>query len=173
MSIPDIHTVESFGMIVKGTKTSKCYSKLCRHGCRNISRPCDIALTHWGRVTHKWVSKLTILGSDNGLAPIIWTNAGILLIGSLGTNFSEILIEINIQFSFSFKKLLLKTSSAKWRLFCLGLNAWTHWGRETHICVSVLTITGSVNGLDGVKPLSEPMLEHGYMDRWVKTSVKS
>ena len=45
------------------------------------------------------VGKLTIIGSDNGLAPeqrqaIIWTKAGILLIGPLGTNFSEILIEI-------------------------------------------------------------------------------
>ena len=43
--------------------------------------------------------KLTIIGSDNGLSPgrrqaIIWTNAGILLIGPLGTNFSEILIGI-------------------------------------------------------------------------------
>ena len=56
-------------------------------------------LTHWGRVTHICVSKLTIIGSDNGLSPdrrqaIIWTNAGLsLLIGPLGTNFSEILIE--------------------------------------------------------------------------------
>ena len=55
--------------------------------------------THWGRVTHICVNKLTIIGSDNGLSPgrrqaIIWTNAGILLIGPLGTNFSEILIEI-------------------------------------------------------------------------------
>ena len=54
-------------------------------------------LTHWGRVTHKCVSKLTIIGSDNGLSPgqhqaIIWTNAGILLIRPLGTNFSEIKI---------------------------------------------------------------------------------
>ena len=44
-------------------------------------------LTHWGRVTHICVSKLTIIGSDNGLSPgrrqaIIWTNAGILLIGA-------------------------------------------------------------------------------------------
>ena len=83
-----------------------------------------VSLTHWSRVTHICVSKLSILGSDNGLSPgrrqaIIWTNAGILLIGPLGTNFSEILIEIN---TFSFKKLLLKTSSAKWRPFCLGLN---------------------------------------------------
>ena len=55
--------------------------------------------THWGRVTHIYVSDLTIIGSDNGLSPgrrqaIIWTNAGILLIGPLGTTFSDILIEI-------------------------------------------------------------------------------
>ena len=41
-----------------------------------------IQLTHWGRLTHICVSKLTIIGSDNGLLPgrrqaIIWTNAGI------------------------------------------------------------------------------------------------
>ena len=51
-------------------------------------------ITHWGRVTHICVSQLTIIGSDNGLSPgrrqaIIWTNAGILLIGPLGTNLSE------------------------------------------------------------------------------------
>ena len=56
-------------------------------------------LTHWGRVTHICVNELTIIGSDNGLSPcrrqaIIWTNARILLIGPLGTNLSEILIEI-------------------------------------------------------------------------------
>ena len=55
------------------------------------------SLTHWGRVTHICVGKLSIIGSDNGLSPgrrqaIIWTNAGISLIGPLGTNFSEILI---------------------------------------------------------------------------------
>ena len=81
-------------------------------------------LTHWGRVTHICVSKLAIIGSDNGLSPerrqaIIWTNAGLLLIGPLGTNFSEFLVEILI---FSFKKMLLKVSSAKRRPFCLGLN---------------------------------------------------
>ena len=87
-------------------------------------------LTHWGRVTHICVSKLTITGSDNGLSPdrcqaIIWTNAGILLIGPLGTNFNEILIEI---ITFSFKKMRLKVSSAKWRPFCLGLNVLTQFG---------------------------------------------
>ena len=78
-------------------------------------------LTHWGRVTHICVSTLTTIASNNGLSPgrrqtIIWTNAGMLSIGSLGTNFSEILIEIQI---FSFKKMHLKMSSAKCRL---GLN---------------------------------------------------
>ena len=82
------------------------------------------SLTHWGRVTHICVSKLTIIGSDNGLSPdwrqaITWTSTGILLIGPLGTNFSEILVEI---YAFSFKKMHLKMSSGKWRPFCLGLN---------------------------------------------------
>ena len=39
---------------------------------------------------------------------IIWTNAGILLIRTLGTNFSEILSEIHV---FSFKKMHLQMSS--------------------------------------------------------------
>ena len=81
-------------------------------------------LTHWGRVMHICVGNLTIIGSDDGLLPgrrqaIIWTNAVILLIGLLGTNFSELLIEIQ---TFSFKKKHLKVSSAKLRPFCLGLN---------------------------------------------------
>ena len=59
-----------------------------------------VRLTHWGRMTHICVSKLNIIGSDNGLSlgrcqAIIWTNAGILLIGPIGTNFSEILSEIH------------------------------------------------------------------------------
>ena len=61
-------------------------------------------------MTHIWVGNLIIIGSDNGLSPdrrqaIIGTNAGILLIGPLGTNFSEPLIEIDI---FSFKKMFLE-----------------------------------------------------------------
>ena len=44
-----------------------------------ISKWLSLLLTHWGRVTHICVSKLTIIGSDNGLSPdrrqaIIWTN---------------------------------------------------------------------------------------------------
>ena len=86
-----------------------------------------LRLTHWGWVTHICINILTIIGSDNGLSPgrrqaIIWTNDGILLIWTLGTNFSEILSEIH---AYSFKEMHLKMSSAKWRPFCLGLNVLT------------------------------------------------
>ena len=79
---------------------------------------------HWGRVTHICVGKLTIIGSDNGLSSeqhqaIICTNGGVLLIGPLGINFSEILIVIQ---TFSLKKLRLKLSSAKCCSFRLSLN---------------------------------------------------
>ena len=84
-------------------------------------------VTHWGHVTQICVSKLTIIGSDNGLSPrqcqaIIWTNAGIFLIRILGTNLSEILSRIH---TFSFKKMHLKMSSAKSRPFWLGFNVLT------------------------------------------------
>ena len=84
----------------------------------------EITLFHWGRATHICVVKLTIIGSDNGLSPgrrqaIIWTNDWILSIGTLGTNFNDILIGIQ---TFSFQKMEFEKSSAKWRPFCLGLN---------------------------------------------------
>ena len=67
-------------------------------------------LTHWGRVTHVCLSTLTIIGPYNGLLPdqcqtIIWTNAGILLIKTLGTSFSEILSKIQI---FHWRKCIWK-----------------------------------------------------------------
>ena len=87
--------------------------------------------THWGRVTHICVSELITIDSHNGLSPdqrqaIIWTNAGILLIPTLGTNFNEFVSEIH---KFSLKKMHLKILSTKWWPFCLGLNLLTHpWG---------------------------------------------
>ena len=94
-------------------------------------------LTHWGRVTHICVSKLTIIVSDNGLSPgrrqaIIWTNVGILLIGPLGTNFNEILIKFH---TFSLKKMRLKRSSAKWRPFCLSLIVLMRWAPPPSACL--------------------------------------
>ena len=55
-------------------------------------------LTHLPLVLHICVSRLTIIGWDNGLSPIrrqaiIYSNAGLLLIAHLGTNISEILIK--------------------------------------------------------------------------------
>ena len=103
-------------------------------------------------MTHICIGKLTNLGSDNGLSPgrrqaIIWTSAGILLIGTLGTNFSEFLIGIQ---AFSFKKMHLKMLSAKWRPFCLGpfqcVNVvffWYHcsaWENQRHISRSPLIL---------------------------------
>ena len=80
------------------------------------------------------IGKITIIGPDIGLLPgrrqpIIWTNAGILLIEPLGTNFSEILIKIH---TFSFKKIHSKKLSAKWWPICLGLNVLI-WVRDLSV----------------------------------------
>ena len=84
-------------------------------------------LTHWCRVTHIYITKLVTIGADNGLSPgrrqaIIWTNAGLLLIGPLGTKVSQSLIEIYI---FPLTKINLKMPSAIWRPFYRGLNVLT------------------------------------------------
>ena len=101
---------------------SSCY----HHQIESMN--CEPLLTHWGRVTHICINKLTIIGSDNGLSPgwrqvIIWTNAEILLNGCLGTNFSEILIKI---FTLSFRKMHLKMLSGKWQPFFSVLKGYGH-----------------------------------------------
>ena len=58
-----------------------------------------------------YISKQTTIDSDKGLSPgrrqaIIWTNVGMFSTGPLGTNISEILIDI---YRFWFKKMYLKT----------------------------------------------------------------
>ena len=132
-----------------------------------------LQLTHWGRVTHICVRKLTIIATDNGLSPgrrqaIIWTNAGILLIGPLGTNFSEILIEI---LSFSLNKIHLKMSSGKWRPFCLSLNVLTrayslwsiiahHWTKRNWVCCNE-----SAEGCVSTIIISWLDVPHGMMNR--------
>ena len=100
-------------------------------------------------MTHICVGKLTIIDSDNGLSPgrrqaFIWTNDGILLIRPLGTNFSEILIEIQ---TFSLKKIRLKMSSAKCCSFRLSLNVLTHTV-NIHICASLESIIDGKPAVD-------------------------
>ena len=51
----------------------------------------------------------------------MWTNAGLLLIGPLGKNLSEILIEIK---TFPLNEMHLEMSSAKWWPFCLSLMSY-------------------------------------------------
>ena len=73
-----------------------------------------------------WVN----IGSDNGLSPgrrqaIIWTNAEILLIRTLGTNHSEILSGIH---TFPFKKMHLKMLSVKWGALSPGGDELTSKG---------------------------------------------
>ena len=86
------------------------------------------------RVTHICAGKLPTIGSDNGQSPgrcqaVIWTNAGILLIGPLGTNANGILIDVQ---TFSLKKIRLKMPSAK----CLSVSAsmcqYPHWRQCCH-----------------------------------------
>ena len=74
-------------------------------------------------MTHICVGKLTIIGSDNGLSPgrrqaIIWTIAGILLIGPLWTDFIEILIRIQ---TFSFQENAFENGICEMASICLGL----------------------------------------------------
>ena len=122
LSVPNCHEVTTmvatsghYGctIVMSYTEINKAVSQwpLTFKLCISVTWP----LTHWGRATHICVSKLTIIGSDNGLTPA----RRILLIGTLGRNFNEILIEIH---TISFKEMHLKMSSGKCRPFCLGLN---------------------------------------------------
>ena len=86
----------------------------------NFLKPGDAYMCHW----NGWS-----LGSGNVLLPIrhqaiTWTDADLLSIWTLETNFSEILIEIQM---FSLKKLKLNVSSAKCQPSCLGLGELISW----------------------------------------------
>ena len=82
------------------------------------------------------------IGSDNGLSPIrrqaiISTNTGLLSTGPLRTTFSEIFIKIQ---NFSFGKMHMKISPAKWRPFCPGGDELTHQGWVT--CIIIISKQG-------------------------------
>ena len=83
--------------------------------------------TRWGQVAHICVNKLFMIGSDNGWVPgqcvaIICTNAEILLIWSLATNYNEILSEIH---TFSFKENAFK--NATWKMVAILLSRNTYY----------------------------------------------
>ena len=118
--------------------------------------------THWVRVTYICVVHLTIIGSDNGLAPgrrqaIIGTNAGILLIGSFNRdkrqwNFNQnscIFIQENALEKVVCKRMAILPrpqcfkSHSQNRQFCLELNVLKH----DHI---VFSLQWRHNALDGV-----------------------
>ena len=73
-----------------GTPSDENFVKITTCPFQITSATNRVQLSHWGRVSQTYVSKLTSIGSDNGLSPgrgqaIIYTNAEILLIGPLGT----------------------------------------------------------------------------------------
>ena len=82
-------------------------------------------LTHWGRVTHICVSKLTVIGSNDGLSPGRRKPLSEpMLIGPLGTNFSEILnwnLYIVIQEN-AFENVIWKLAAILSRPHCLQCN---------------------------------------------------
>ena len=134
------HCVTEAAIIPKKDTYDKSASGLFKDVIRKDAIINEACLTHWGRVMHICVNKQTIIGSDNGLLPvrrqaIIWTNARTLLIGPLGTNFSEILFEIYIS---SFKKMHLEILSGNCHPFCLGLNVLIF----AHVPGSVRSPTG-------------------------------
>ena len=104
--------IYNWNLLVKHTSKRDFYIEMAFDDV-SMKHGLNICLNHLARVTHIFVGKLIITGSDNGLSPMI------LLIGLLGTNFSEIRIKIH---NFSFKKIQLKMSSGKWWPFCLGPN---------------------------------------------------
>ena len=73
-------------MCLKGKKTSRyflaafyndvaCFIYMCatrlifRYIPQHHAQMVSSVLPHWGRVTHIWVSNITIIGSDNSLSP--------------------------------------------------------------------------------------------------------
>ena len=119
-------------------------------------------------MTHIYVNKLTIMGSDNGLSPgrrqaIIWTNAGILSIGPLGINFSKKIYQnynIFIQPN-AFKSFVCELAAILSRPQCVKL----HIKAESHPLVGI-TYDCNVFCFDScldVRPLPANSVE--YLDK--------
>ena len=115
----------------------------------NVNLPkiiCGFHLRNFALSTHNLNSSRpdeAFIRSDNGLSPgrcqaIIWINAGLLLIRTLGTNFKEIVNKIH---AFSFKKMHLEMLSAKWRQFCLGFSVLVrNCTSENYVIIDLATV---------------------------------
>ena len=92
-------------------------------------------LTHWGRVMHKCVSKLPIIGSDNGLSPgrrqaIIWTNDGLLWIIVNLTHGNKLQWNLNRNPYIFIQENAFENVVWKMAAICLGLNVLILLGRK-------------------------------------------
>ena len=108
--------------------------------------------------------------NDNGLLSgrcqaIIWTSAGILLIG---TNFNEILIEIHI---FPFKKMHLKMLFAKWRLFHLVPNVLAKMLRCNSVQGSSVLSICVKPGVSGIYWTMNHLVPAGLFVYWTMTDL--
>ena len=127
--IPELYS-KSHVAWMKPCDENELYSSLVYRNCPPFYNGyCWMRLPNSLRLSDSYMCLwLSVIGSDNGLAPdrrqaIIWTNAGMLSLGHLGTNFSEIVIEI---LALAFKKMHLKIPSAKSRPSCLTINVLKH-----------------------------------------------
>ena len=119
-------------------------------------------LTHWGRVTHICINKLTFIGSDNYLNQC-WNIVNCALRNKLQWNFnlnSNIFMQEN-----AFENVVCEMAS-----ICLGLNVLTHWGQNKMAAILQKFVpkghTGNMWALIGLmawcqagyKPSSKPMM---------------
>ena len=121
-----------------------------------------------------WTIRISI-GSGNGLSPIrrqaiTWTNAHLLPIGPLGTNFNEIQIKIQ---NFSFKKVHLKMS-AKWRPLCPG-GRWINprgWRQGFVLGVQSLTYVNTLRPRQNGRHFADDIFKCIFLNEIVWISIE-
>ena len=127
-----------------------------------------------GHSTRAVKGNYTKLYLKNSLSPgwsqaFIWTDAEILLIGPLGSNCTEIVIEI---ITLSFKKIRFKVSSMKRRPFCIGLNVLNNCDDffivATHGVQSVQLLVYIICRFRGITQT----LQHSIMQLWCYLSFE-
>ena len=127
----------SWLLALPGNKQPWCWQ--CRINGKELIFQLSLPSQFWNqinsldRVTHISFSKLTIIGSGNGLSPdrhqvILWIKAGILLMWSFGTDFSE---PPNRNSYIFILEDALENVVWKWQSFCVGLNMLKYISRNT------------------------------------------